>query len=91
MTTRRLVGVAQPVDIAETNWVARAHELTHPMLLIHSEDDDFVPYGPSGTLADARPDLVQLERWKVARHCREWNVDPVRWENVVRDFCTSHR
>ncbi|MDF8265879.1 alpha/beta hydrolase family protein [Luteipulveratus flavus] len=86
---RRLIGVAQPVDVAETNWVARADELTHPMLVIHSEDDDFVPYGPSAALADARPDLVTFEHWKLAGHCREWNVDPVRWESAVRDFCSS--
>ncbi|AKU17042.1 hypothetical protein VV02_16185 [Luteipulveratus mongoliensis] len=85
--SRAVVGLAQPIDIAETNWVARADELTHPILLIHSEDDEFVPFGPSQALADARPDLVALERWKVARHCREWNVDSVRWESVVRDFC----
>ncbi|KNX39289.1 hypothetical protein VV01_07525 [Luteipulveratus halotolerans] len=85
--SRRVIGVAQPVDVAETNWVARADELRHPVLLIHSEDDEFVPCGPSAALADARPDLVTFERWKVARHCREWNVDPVRWESVVHEFC----
>lgn len=83
---RRLTGVGQPVDVAQTNWVARALELTHPILLIHSQDDDFVPFGPSQALADARPDLVRLERWQVARHCREWNVDPQRWDDVVRDY-----
>ena len=57
-----------------------------PTLLIHSEDDDFVPYGPSKQLAKARPDVVQLETWQQALHCREWNVDPERWCSVVREF-----
>ena len=40
---RRLVGVHDPVDVAKTNWVARADELRHRILLIHSVDDEFVP------------------------------------------------
>ena len=45
--TRRLVGVHDPVDVAQTDWVARAAELQHRTLIIHSVDDEFVPVGPS--------------------------------------------
>lgn len=83
---KRLVGVHDLLDVAQTDWVTRADELTHPMLLIHSADDEFVPVGPSRALAERRPDLVDYEEFAVARHCKEWNVDPVRWERVVRDF-----
>lgn len=84
--TRKLVGIAEPIDIGVTNWVARAAELTHPILLIHSEADDVVPHGPSTELAAARPDLVQLALWEDALHCREWNTDPDRWEALVSEF-----
>lgn len=87
--TRRLVGIAEPIDIAVTNWVSRADELTHPILLIHSVADDVVPYGPSKALAAARPDVVQLALWHDALHCREWNIDPQRWEALVADFLGS--
>lgn len=83
---RRLVGVHDPVDVAKTNWVARADELRHRMLLIHSVDDEFVPVGPSEQLAEARPDLVRFEPWETARHTKEWNTDPERWETAVREF-----
>lgn len=83
---RRLVGVHDPVDVALTNWVARADELSHKILLIHSVDDEFVPVGPSEQLALARPDLVWFEPWETARHCKEWNTDPERWEAAVREF-----
>ena len=83
---RRLVGVHDPVDVAKTNWVARADELRHRILLIHSLDDEFVPVGPSAQLAEARPDLVWFEPWETARHCKEWNTDPERWEAAVREF-----
>ncbi len=86
---RRLVGVHEPLDVALTNWEHRADELTHPTLLIHSLDDEFVPAGPSISLAAKRPDLVRFEPWREARHTQEWNVDPERWDAVVRSFLTD--
>ncbi|GGB21367.1 alpha/beta hydrolase [Flexivirga endophytica] len=82
-------GLGEPIDIRLTDWVRRADELSRPMLLIHSAVDEFVPYAPTAALAAARPDLVQLETWDVARHCREWNVDPDRWERLVAEFCSA--
>ncbi len=84
--TRRLAGVHDPVDVARTNWVARADELRHRILIQHSVDDEFVPAGPSIELARARPDLVALEQWDTARHCMEWNVDPARYDRVLASF-----
>ena len=88
-SARRLVGVHDPVDVAKTNWVARADELGHPVLLIHSVDDEFVPVGPSLELARARPDLVTMDHWDTARHTKEWNLDPERWERSVADFVSA--
>ena len=84
--TRRLVGVHHPVDVALTDWVARASEIRHRILIQHSVDDEFVPAGPSIALAEARPDLVTWERWDTARHCKEWNLDSPRWERVLSRF-----
>ena len=86
---RRLVGVHEPIDVALTNWEHRSDELTHPTLLIHSLDDEFVPAGPSISLASKRPDLVRFEPWHDARHTQEWNVDPERWDAVVREFLSD--
>ena len=86
---RRLVGVHEPIDVALTNWENRAGELKHPTLLIHSLDDEFVPAGPSIALAAKRPDLVRFEPWQLARHTKEWNVDPQRWDAVVRAFLSQ--
>ncbi|WP_345205168.1 alpha/beta hydrolase family protein [Fodinibacter luteus] len=85
----RLVGVREGVDLAKTDWVSRADELHHRILLIHSVDDEFVPVGPSRELARVRPDLVTFEEWTVARHCTEWNTDPERWERLVADFAAG--
>ena len=37
-------------------------------------------------MQEARPDLVTHVPFRGARHCQEWNVDPVRWEQVVEDY-----
>ncbi len=83
---RRLVGVHEPLDVAQTNWERRADELRHPMLITHSDGDEVVPMAPSQALAQARPDLVCWEPWTRARHTQEWNVDPARWEVAVAGF-----
>ena len=44
---RRLTGLAAPVDLKAMDWVSRAVELRTPTLIIHSVDDEYVPYGPS--------------------------------------------
>ncbi|CCH76999.1 Secreted protein [Nostocoides japonicum T1-X7] len=88
---RRLVGVHEAIDVAQTDWVTRADELRLPMLVIHSVDDEFVPVGPSQALARARPDLVTFPAWSVARHAKEWNTAPERWEREVSDFVGSIR
>jgi pimeloyl-ACP methyl ester carboxylesterase len=85
----RLVGVHESVDVARTDWVRRADELRHRILIIHSADDEFVPIGPSRALAQTRPDLVRLEEWEDARHCKEWNTDRARWEQLVAQFSAS--
>lgn len=86
---RRLVGVHEPIDVARADWVRRAAELSHPMLVIHSDGDDFVPVGPAVAVAARRPDLVRFERWTQARHCREWNNDAERWERAVAEFLAT--
>lgn len=88
-TSRLLVGAEQPLDLALTRWHVRADEIERPVLLIHSHDDDVVPVGASVALAEARPDLVRFEPWEDARHVKEWNVDPARWNHVVAEFVGS--
>ena len=83
---RRLAGVESPLSLSRLDWVTRASELKLPVLLIHSEDDEFVPAEPSRRLARARPDLVTFVPVKGARHTKEWNVDPEGWDTAVARF-----
>jgi uncharacterized protein len=83
---RLLTGLASPLDLRKMNWVDRADQLSVPTLILHSQDDDFVPYGPSAELAEQNPRLVTFERFSGAGHTREWNVDPERWESTVAQW-----
>jgi uncharacterized protein len=60
-----------------------------PMLVIHGTADSTVPSEGSEQLADARPDLVQLERYDGVEHVREWNADPDRFEADLDAFLRS--
>ncbi|MET4095855.1 pimeloyl-ACP methyl ester carboxylesterase [Arthrobacter sp. UYCu712] len=80
---RRLTGLAAPVDLKTMDWVSRAVELRTPTLILHSVDDEYVPYGPSAALAEKNPEMVTFEKFDRALHTKEWNVDPERWEGLV--------
>jgi len=80
---RRLTGLAAPVDLKSMDWVSRAVELRTPTLILHSVDDEYVPYGPSASIAEKNPEMVTFETFRDARHTKEWNVDPKRWEGLV--------
>jgi alpha-beta hydrolase superfamily lysophospholipase len=74
-------GAAIPLD--QLDVVARAGELRHPILILHSDDDGFVPSDASHDLVAARPDLVDLRVFEVARHTKLWNYDQERWSDSI--------
>lgn len=83
---RIVTGLSTPVDLKSMDWVSRADQVTIPVLILHSEDDEFVPVGPSAELAERNPGFVTFERFYRARHTKEWNVDPARWHSVTADW-----
>ena len=77
-------GLAEPLDLERLDFVTRAQELDRPILILHSDDDGFVPSIASRALAVARPDIVTYEAFDVARHTKLWNYDRERWEGAIR-------
>jgi alpha-beta hydrolase superfamily lysophospholipase len=69
--------------------VARAAELRHPVLILHSDDDGFVPSSASHAWP-ARPDLVELQSFRTARHTKLWNYDQQRWTDAIGDWLRRH-
>lgn len=85
----RLVGASEPVDLRALDMVARAHELDVPILILHSDDDGFVPSAASHALAAARPDLVRLEVATAARHTKLWNHNADWFDNRILGWLTE--
>ncbi len=83
---RQLLGVDAPLSLDRMDWISRAGELHVPLLILHSDDDEFVPAEPSRRLALARPDVVTYVPSQGARHTKEWNVDPEAWDSAVARF-----
>ncbi|WP_144785041.1 S9 family peptidase [Microbacterium sp. BH-3-3-3] len=76
----------EPIPLDRLDGVARAAELRHPVLILHSDDDGFVPADASHGLAQARPDLVTMGTFTVARHTKLWNYDETRWTTAIQDW-----
>lgn len=81
--TARLSGAEDAIPFDRLDMVARAAELTVPILILHSDDDGFVPSDASHDLVVARPDLVELQSFDVARHTKLWNYDQERWTAAI--------
>jgi uncharacterized protein len=70
--SKLFTGQSAPIDLKRLDLVTRANELTKPILLLHSDDDGFVPSTASRALAVARPDT------------KLWNYDAERWDGAIR-------
>lgn len=86
----RLTGSADVIPFDRLDLVARASELTSPVLILHSSGDDFVPVEASRALRERRPDLVDLEEFSEARHTKLWNYDEERWNGRIRAWLAEH-
>lgn len=84
--TARLSGAEDAIPFDRLDMVARAEELAAPILILHSDDDGFVPADASHALRDARPDLVTMPAFSGARHTKLWNYDETGWTTAIRDW-----
>ncbi|MBL5973561.1 MAG: hypothetical protein D3X82_11840 [Candidatus Leucobacter sulfamidivorax] len=84
----RRLGLPSRISFSESDWIARADELSVPTLILHGAKDDSVPIKTSSALAQKRPDLVQLETFD-AGHTLAWNSDATRWKETVTAWFKS--
>ena len=85
----RLTGQHAPIDLKRLDFVRRSAELHVPILLMHSDDDGFIPATASLALAAARPDIVTYERFTVAGHTRLWNFDRDHWNHAIAHWLAT--
>ncbi|MEP6482117.1 MAG: alpha/beta fold hydrolase [Rhodoglobus sp.] len=80
---RFLTGQSSPIDFKRLDFVRRSKELRLPILLLHSDDDGYIPVDAARALAAARPDIVTFEEFTTARHTKLWNYDADRWNSAI--------
>nr|WP_255525986.1 alpha/beta fold hydrolase [Frigoribacterium sp. CG_9.8] len=78
-----LTGQRAPIDLAQLDFVRRSADLQLPILLMHSDDDGFIPATASLALSAARPDIVTYVKFTVAGHTKLWNYDRERWNDAI--------
>lgn len=81
-----VTGLRTPIDFSRLDLIARADELTVPILLLHSDDDGYVPATGSRRLAELRPDIITFVPYSVARHTKLWNYDPHGFARQVTEW-----
>ena len=57
-----------------------------PMLIIHGEDDRFVPCKMSRNIKAANPDMITLETFPDAAHGMSFIMDPDRYRYITKEF-----
>ena len=84
-----VAGLRFGIDWQRMNCLARAGELSAPMLILHGEADTTLPAAASRALAEARPDIARYVGFAGAEHARAWNADSELYEAEVRRFLSS--
>jgi alpha-beta hydrolase superfamily lysophospholipase len=87
--TARLSGAENAISFDSLDIVARADELKVPILILHSDDDGFVPADASHALQQARPDLVTMPTFSGARHTKIWNYDQTGWSDAITGWLAA--
>lgn len=87
--TARLSGAENAIPFDSLDMVARAGELKVPVLILHSDDDGFVPADASHALQEARPDLITMPAFSGARHTKIWNYDQTGWSDAITGWLAA--
>lgn len=76
-------------NIFESNAVDAVKLAKVPILLIHGDDDRFVPCDMSREIHKSRPDIIQFHAFPDAGHGISYLVDTEHYEKLVEDFIKS--
>lgn len=90
-SAKRIASLRYGIDWEALNYLDDTSWLRVPALVVHGTGDLRVPLVTSQTLADSRPELVQLVVVPDAVHVGSWNDDPQAYDSVLTDFLDSLR
>ena len=73
-------------DLLSADPVSAVKDLKIPVMIIHGEDDDFVPPEMSEEIEKANPEHVKRYTFPGARHGTSYLQDTERYTKLVKDF-----
>ena len=73
-------------DVKETCGAEAVKNAKVPIMIIHGEDDTFVPPEMSKVIQEANPELVTRHSFPGAYHALSYMVDTPRYEALVKEF-----
>ena len=73
-------------DLSGGDAVSAVKDLRIPVMIIHGEDDDFVPCEMSEEIANANPGFAERYTFPGARHGTSYLADTERYSKLVREF-----
>ena len=76
-------------DLMETDAIRAVQNAKVPVLIIHGEDDRYVPCEMSAEAAEVNPKMVQRHTFPGAAHGISYLVDTPRYHKIVKDFIHS--
>lgn len=73
-------------DLLETDGIRALRNAKAPVLIIHGEDDRYVPCSMSEAAAEANPEMVERFTFPGAAHGISYLVDTPRYHQIVKTF-----
>ena len=73
-------------DLLETDAVRAVKNTKVPILILHGEDDRYVPCSMSESVAQANPEMVRRFTFPGAAHGISYLVDTPRYQKIVKAF-----
>lgn len=73
-------------DVRETSGAEAVKHAKVPILILHGEDDTFVPPEMSKSIQDANPQMVTRHTFPGAYHALSYMVDTPRYRQLVKEF-----
>lgn len=74
------------INLKSVSAVECVKEAQVPILIIHGEDDRFVPCEMSREIYNANPDIVKLETFSGAGHGLSYMKDTERYYSILKEF-----
>ena len=73
-------------DLLETDAVQAVAKTSVPIVIIHGEDDRYVPCRMSEQIAEANPEMVKRYTFPAAAHGISYLTDTPRYHEIIKEF-----